>query len=378
MKNNNIEKTPLSIVKCSSYEPTLVRGAVKKAIDLIGGISKFIKPESKVLIKPNLLMAKEPEFGIDTHPEVVRAVIQLLKEIKCSIFLGDGQGALGNEVSDSDEVYKRSGIKRICDEEGITLIKFEKRRWRKHLPLTTWLDNCDYLINVPKFKTHDLTILTGAIKNLFGLIPGMYKAELHKNYYDEASFSKILVDIYQEARPALTIIDGIVAMEGEGPATTGSLRNLNLLFAGTDCVALDAVLALVMGIKPLDILSTKEASSRGLGTADINSIAIFGEKLEEVIGKEFLLPSTSIAKKIPIPIINLAKKLIKFYPHVEQKKCIGCAACVNACPVKAVSIKNNLTLIDYPKCISCFCCQEFCPESAIKIKKNLFAKLAGL
>lgn len=372
-----IKKVPLSIVRCCSYDPDLVQNAVRRAVDLLGGISRFIKPESTVLIKPNLLMAKEPESGIDTHPEVARAIIKLLKEIKCSILLGDGTGVLGINNT-ADEVYERSGVKRICEEEDVALVKFEERRWRKSLPLTAWLDGVDYLINVPKFKTHDLTILSGSIKNLFGLIPGMYKAELHRKYYDVGSFSKILVDIYQEAKPVLTIIDGIVAMEGDGPATNGKLRNLNLLFASADCVAIDTVLALVMGIKPFDVLTTKEAASRDLGTADINSIAVLGEKTEEITGKSFLLPVTSIAKNIPTPIINFAKKLIKFYPYVEHNKCIRCGVCFNSCPGRAISIKKGHILFNYSKCISCFCCQEFCPESAVKIKKNLFANLAGL
>ena len=368
----------VSIVKCKSYNPSLVQEATRKTIDLLGGTANFIKPKSKVLVKPNLLMAKEPEFGIDTHPEVVRAVIKILKEIDCKIFVGDGPSVWGNQIKNVDEVYARTGIKRVCEEEGVTLVNFDKRRWRGKFPLTTWLDNCDYLINLPKFKTHDLTILTGAIKNLFGLVSGTYKTELHKNYFNVSDFAKILVDILQEAKPNLTIVDGIVAMEGDGPATSGRLRNLNLLLAGNDCVAMDSVMALIMGLEPLDILTTKEAAGRGLGIADINAIEIYGEKLEEIIDTPFLLPTTSIKKKIPRPVINLAKKLIKYYPCVEHDNCTRCAACIQACPTKIISMKNNRIVLDYSKCISCFCCQEACPESAIKVKKSVLAKIIGL
>jgi uncharacterized protein (DUF362 family)/ferredoxin len=369
----------VSIVKCAGYEPSLVQGAVRKAVDSLGGISIFIKPESRVLVKPNLLMAKEPEFGIDTHPEVVRALIKILKGIKCEIFVGDGPSVWGNQIENVDEVYERSGVKRVCEEEGVSLVKFDKRRWHGKFPLTTWLDNCDYLVNMPKFKTHDLTILTGAIKNLFGLVSGTYKTELHKDYFDKESFARILVDIYQEAKPALTVVDGIIAMEGDGPATSGKLRELNLLLAGADCVSLDSVMALIMGLEPFDILSTREAANRGLGTAEINSIQILGEKLEEVIAEPFLLPTTSPFKKnIPRPVINLAKKLIKYYPCVERDNCIGCAACIQACPNQAITMKNKRIVFDYSKCIACFCCQEACPASAIKVKKSVFAKIIGL
>lgn len=368
----------VSIVKCKNYEPPLVLETTRKAIDLVGGITNFIKPQSKVLVKPNLLMAIEPQSGVDTHPEVVRAAVRLLKEINCHICLGDGPSVWGNQIENVEEVYRRSGMEKICQDEGIELVKFDKRRWSGKFPLTTWLDNCDYMVNIPKFKTHDLTLLTGAIKNLFGLVPGTYKTELHKNYFRADDFAKILVDIYQQAKPTLTVVDGIVAMEGDGPGTGGKLRNLGLLFAGSDCVALDTIMALIMGLEPFAVLTTKEAVARGLGVADIKSISILGESLEDVMGEPFALPSTTIKKNIPRPIVEIAKKLIKYYPCVEQDNCIQCAACIQACPNKVISLKKNRIVINYRKCISCFCCQEACPNSAIKVKKSVLAKIIGL
>jgi len=371
-------KAKVSIVRCDNYDPSLVLEAARRAVDLVGGLSSFVRPQSRVLVKPNLLMAKEPEFGIDTHPEVIRAVIKLLKEINCKIFVGDGPSVWGNQIEDVGQVYQRSGVKKICQEEDVELVKFDKRRWRGKFPMTTWLDNCDFLVSIPKFKTHDLTLLTGAIKNLFGLVSGTYKTELHKNYFQVQDFSGILADIYQQVRPALTIIDGIVAMEGDGPATSGKLRQLNLLLAGSDCVALDSVAALIMGVEPLEVLSTRESAKRGLGVADMKAIEILGERLEDAIGEPFLLPSTSIHKKLPRPVIELAKKLIKYYPCVERDNCIRCAACVEACPTKAISMQDKGIVFDYSKCISCFCCQEACPAAAIKVKKSILAKLIGL
>ena len=372
-------KSKVSIVRCDNYDSGLVWEGVRRAIDLLGGIAVFVKPESKVLVKPNLLMAIEPQSGVDTHPEVLRAVIKILKEINCKIFVGDGPSVWGFQIENVDEVYRRSGTERICAEEGVSLVKFDRRRWRQKFPLTTWLDECDYLVSLPKFKTHDLTLLTGAVKNLFGLVSGTFKTELHKNYFRGEDFAKILVDIYEEAKPALTVVDAIVAMEGDGPATSGKLRDLNLLLAGSDCVALDSVMALLMGIKPFDVLSTKEAAKRGLGEADINSISILGEKLESAIGEPFLLPTPSLVKKkIPGPIVKIAKRLIKYYPCVEQDNCIKCASCIDACPNNAISMKKGRIIFDYSKCIACFCCQEACPASAIKIKKSVLAKMIGL
>ncbi len=368
----------VSIVKCKDYEPARVLEATKKALDSLGGISAFIAPKSTVLVKPNLLMAKEPEFGIDTHPEVVRAVIKILKEINCSIYLGDGPSVWGNQADNTDEVYEKSGMKKICKEEGIELVKFEHKRWRKNFPLAVWLDKCDCVVNIPKFKTHDVTILTGAIKNLFGLVWKTYKTELHKKYFKADDFSKMLVDIYEEVKPALTVIDGIVAMEGDGPGTSGELRKVGLILAGSDCVALDSILALIMGIEPLDILTTREAAARGLGIAALKSISVVGEKLEDVIAESFILPSTSLKSKIPRPIIEIARKLIKYYPCVDQDNCSSCAICIQACPNKIISLKKNRIVFNYAKCIACFCCQEACPNAAIKIKRNIWAKMAGL
>jgi uncharacterized protein (DUF362 family)/Pyruvate/2-oxoacid:ferredoxin oxidoreductase delta subunit len=371
-------KTPVSIVKCASYEPVLVEEAVKEAVGLLGGIGRFIKPDSKVLVKPNILMGIEPEAGIDTHPEVVRSVIRCLKEIGCEIIVGDGPSVWGKQISNIDEVYRRSGISKICQEETVELVKFDKRRWRGKFPMTVWLDSCDHFVSIPKFKTHDLTLLTGAVKNLFGLVSGTFKTELHKNHYKVEDFSRILVDIYQEAKPDLTVIDGIVAMEGDGPASGGKLRNLGVVLAGADCVALDSVMALIMGIKPLDVLSTREAARRKLGNADISSIEILGAKIEEANNRPFVLPSTSFKKNIPLPLVNIARKLIKYYPYVQDNNCVRCSACVQACPTGAVLLKNNKISFNYAKCISCFCCQEACPASAIRVRKSILARMIGL
>jgi uncharacterized protein (DUF362 family)/Pyruvate/2-oxoacid:ferredoxin oxidoreductase delta subunit len=371
-------KAKVSIIRCPGYDPVLVQEAVRKAVDAIGGIASFIKPASRVLVKPNLLMALEPEKGVTTHPVVVRAVIRILKTIDCKITVGDSPSAWGKYVENVQGVYSATGIKKICEEEGVSLLEFNKRRWKDKIPLAAVLDECDYMVNCPKFKTHGLTLLTGGVKNLFGLVVGTFKTELHKKHFDKEDFSRMLVDIFQEVRPSLTIVDGIVAMEGDGPGTSGKLRNLNLLVAGPDAVAVDSVLASVMGLKPLDVPTTRIAAQRGLGIADLGSIEIHGIKLEELTGRSFSLPASSLQRKIPLPLIKLATKLIKFYPCVEQDHCIACATCIQACPEKIIRMEGKRIVFDYPKCIACFCCQEACPASAIKVKKSLLARLIGL
>ncbi len=371
-------KAKISIVKCKDYEPARVLEATRRAVDLAGGISNFIKPKSKVLVKPNLLMAIEPESAVDTHPEIVRAAIKILKDINCEIYIGDGPSAFGSESENIGEVHRRSGMAKVCKEEGVRLVKFDKRRWRGEFPLSTWLDDCEYVLNLPKLKTHNFMLMTAAIKNSFGLVSATFKTELHKKHFAPHEFAKAVVDIYEEAKPAFTIIDGILAMEGDGPGSSGEPRNTGLILAGSDCVALDAVSALIMGINPLDVPITKEAAARGLGVSDINSISIVGEKLKDVIGDPFRLPSTSLVRKIPRPIIEFVKKFIRYYPRVRHDKCIRCSACVEACPGKVISLKNNRIVINYAGCIACFCCQEVCPSAAIEIKKSILTKAIGL
>ena len=371
-------KSRLSLVNCASYEPHLVQDAVTRSIELLGGVTNFIRPKSRVLLKPNLLLAKEPEYGITTHPEVVRAVARILKGIGCTVVVGDGPSVWDNQIGNVDEVYRRTGMTRVCEEEGVRLVHFDKKRMREKYPLASWLDHCDYLVNIPKLKTHELTVLTGAVKNLFGLVWGTFKVELHKNYFHIEDFAKILVDVYEETRPTLTVVDGILAMEGDGPATSGTLCHPKIVVAGNDCVSIDSVLSMIMGINPLDVPSTKEAVSRGLGTAKMEEIEILGDQLKDLNIKPFRMPVTSKHRKLPQPVINLAKKLIRYYPCVERDQCVKCAACIKMCPKKVITMKPKGIAFDYSKCIACFCCQEICPNAAIKVKKSIFAKIVGL
>ena len=369
----------VSIVKCSSYEPAIVESAIRETVNLLGGLNNFIKPGSSVLVKPNLLMSKPPEFGITTHPEVLRAVIHLLKEIDCKIIVGDGPSVWGKHAENVDEVYEITGIRKVTQQEGVKLVIFDKRRMHNKLPLAAVLDECDYLINLPKFKTHEFTLITGAIKNLFGLVSGTYKTELHKNNFEPAEFAKILVDIYQEVKPALTIIDGILAMEGDGPATSGKTRQLNLLLAGSDCVALDTVMAKIMGIVNYEVLTTKEAALRGLGENEINRIKIEGEDIDKLNILPFILPATSAKiSKLPHILKKILRSLIRYYPYSLRLKCIRCGHCVKVCPNQCIRLNKSGIQFNYKKCSACFCCQEICPAAAISVKKSLLAKLIGL
>ena len=372
-------KSQVSIVRCPDYEKTKVQQAVRRAVELLGGMGRFIKPGSTVLVKPNLLMAIEPQFAVDTHPEVVRAVIILLKECGARIRLGDGPSVWGSASSEVSRVYDVSGIKAIAEQEGVELVTLEKRRWSGKVLLSTCVDECDHIINVPKFKTHNYTVISGAIKNLFGLVPDRYKLELHKKFFAPDKFAGMLVDIYEAVHPALNIVDGIVALEGDGPGTSGVLKNMGLVLAGDDGVAVDSIIASLMGLKSLDVPMIKQASERGLGKAAAQDIDILGEQFESVSGQPFKLPHAAFFLKAPeILPRSILESIVRFRPCIIRGKCVLCQTCIKTCPSDALKLDNDRIRIDYSKCISCFCCQESCPHKAIDVKKGILAKLMRL
>ncbi len=368
-------KAKVSIVKCPSYNYKEVESAVRRSVDLLGGISSFVRLGQKVLLKPNLLSARLPEEAVTTHPEVVRAVIRLVKERGATAIVGDSPGGFGAHLS--DEVYEKSGIKKTCEEEKVELVKFSKVTIKNNIPLSTYVFDCDVLISLPKFKTHDLTTLTGGVKNLFGTVPGLRKAEYHKQNAHPNNFASVIVDIFGQVKPHLSIMDGIVAMQGDGPAGK-DLRNLGLIITSPDAVAMDAVMAKIMGLEPLKVYTTFLAHNRGLGVGNLNDIEISGEKLEEVIVKDFKLPHPSILCKLPSFLSGFLFNLIQLWPYINEDICTKCQICSKSCPQKTITINEKTSSINYKNCIRCLCCYEVCPYQAINIRKNFWARMAGM
>ena len=217
-----MNKSYVSIVKCNTYEIDEAEKAVKKSIELLGGIEKFIKPASTVLLKPNLLSARTPDEGVNTHPEIVRAVACCVRAVTPNILVGDSPG--GWTLRDIDIVYEKSGINKVCKEEGLKPVKFDKAIEINGFPIAAATKEVDFIISIPKLKTHSTTILTGAIKNTFGMVVGLHKAKCHLKAPDPNEFASLLVKIFGLVTPVLSIMDGVVGMEGEGPAA-GNLRN---------------------------------------------------------------------------------------------------------------------------------------------------------
>lgn len=361
-------KAKVAVVRCPDYDQSNLQDALRKALDLIGEAREFSK-DSKVLIKPNLLSSRPPESGADTHPEFVRAVIKVIKERGASPYVGDSPGG---KIRNTDIVYENSGIKKVAREENVELVKFDKAVGVDGYPIAKPVKEADYFINLPKAKTHNLTILTGAIKNVYGVIPGMAKIEFHMKAPDPLNFSKILVQIFKRARPDLSIMDAVIAMEGSGPAA-GHLRNLGLILASRDAVALDAVFSKIVGIDPKDIDMVRLACEEGLGVCDLDEIDIVGEKIKDVCVYDFKLPATRSLHRVPWPLLKFLSKRIWFRPAFDIRKCKECMICQEICPVRAITVKDKK--VDFDKCIACLCCMEMCPHDALVLKRSLLAKV---
>jgi uncharacterized protein (DUF362 family)/NAD-dependent dihydropyrimidine dehydrogenase PreA subunit len=369
--------TRVSLVSCQSYDPAQVEGAVKRAVDLLGGIERFVKPNESVLLKPNLLTDAPPEKGIDTHPEVVRAVIRLIRPLTNHIVCGDSPSVWGQK-NDINRVYEISGIKDVCEDEGVELVYFAHAKLVKGYALARWAFSCDRVINIPKFKTHGFTVLTACLKNLFGLVVGMHKMKIHFDHPRPPDLSRVIVDLYEARRPDLNIVDGIIAMEGEGPGSAGTLKPMNLIAAGSDGVALDMVLARLMNLDVLDIPTNKEAVDRGLGPETPTSIDIVGERLERFSVSEFKLPKTSVMARAPSMPPGLSRRVVSFLslkPYFKTSKCKCCGICQKICPARAIRLKDRRMVVDRSHCILCLCCQEICPHAAIKVRKNRLLEL---
>lgn len=361
----------VSLIRCSSYNAAEVFEAVKKAVDLLGGIGEFVKPGMKVLLKPNLLSARLPEEGVDTHPEVVRAVARLVKTQGATPIIGDSPGGFGKNV---DEVFEKSGMRKIAEEEGIELVKFTSSRFVEGIPISRYVFDSDCVISIPKLKTHSITVLTAGIKNMYGTVVGLYKAECHSRAPKEDDFAKVITKVYSISRPALTILDGIIAMEGDGPSS-GNLRKMDMIMASHDAVSIDSCIANLIGLEPSDIRVTKEAYAMGLGEADLTRIEMVGDDPDSFIANDFKLPQTTALKLIPKAIANTVATFIKFKPSIDGSICTRCNLCKTTCVVNAIEIEKDFCKIDYSRCLRCMCCHEVCPYKAISVKRNILTKI---
>lgn len=372
--------TKVAIKRCEEYDETAVYTAVKEALGLLDGISKFVKRGEIILLKPNLLAGRPPEAAVTTHPAVVRAAIRLVREAGATPFVGDSPG-----IGSALRIAEKCGILQVCKAEGVPFVDLKTLcvaenpdgRTFKRLEVAKEALEADGIINLPKLKTHAQMVVTLGVKNLFGCVPGKLKPQWHLSAGVESShFAGMLLDLYGFLNPRLTIMDGIVGMEGNGPGS-GDPRKTGLVLASGDAVAMDTVIAEIVGVKAEDVPILKEAGRRGLRGASLDGIAVLGEPVEAVRVKGFKLPPvshTNFASRFPYFIDKRLRKALTARPHISDSECTLCAVCVEVCPA-GVMTKTERINIDYDRCIRCYCCQEMCPEGAISPKAGWLKRL---
>lgn len=353
----------VAIVKCKSYNQEEIDKALRKALRLLEfPVEKY--KNKKILIKPNVLgYYKENLEAIITHPLIVKSLLKVFKNAK----IGE------SSFVDTENNLKKAGYWQfkpiVLEEEKLIKIKDDKAKILKYFYLPKIVKEADLIINVPKLKTHTLTKLTGAIKNLYGCIPGGVKQIYHRDAAEEKKFSSLLVDIYQNIKPGLNVMDAVIGMEGEGPSA-GKPKKVGLILASRNTVALDIVAAELMGFNPKNIFVVKEAVKRGLGSYNVK---IVGDIEGKIPNLRFEKPSRFRRAMINVVLLGMTKEKIV----VDESKCVKCGICMRKCPAKAI-ILAPYPIIDEKKCIRCFCCIEVCPQHALHLKDNTLRKVAKL
>jgi uncharacterized protein (DUF362 family)/NAD-dependent dihydropyrimidine dehydrogenase PreA subunit len=335
----------------------------------------FVTTGQRVLLKPNLLSAKDPMRAVTTHPNLVEAVAAEVREAGGTPFVGDSPGGAIRGIK---RIWINTGMKEMAARAGIELVSFEAAGSRavESGDYTFYIAKpaleADVVINLAKLKTHSLTLLTCAVKNMFGTIPGFRKGEQHKLFPKPPEFADMLVALYRVMKPALTIVDAVMAMEGNGPSS-GRPFELGLLLAGTDAVAIDTVAGDIIGYPEGFIDTTRIAAAQGLGTGTLDGIRITGDGAG-VKAEDFALPSNRAMQLIPRPFVRLLAPLVWVKPVIDPARCTGCAFCAESCPVQTIHREGKVYRIDERDCIKCLCCHELCPETSIDIELSWLAK----
>jgi len=356
-------KPKVSIVR---VEGDNIEAAVREAVYLLGGIDGFVEPDGSYLIKPNLFTTRTAEEGATTDMRIVLALAEMLREQGAKPVVGECPAMAS--YARPDIVFDGLGVRRLCEEAGVGLrvldrelpVRVESPRgvvvgefWFPEFAL-----QCDGIINVPKLKTHVLTVLTCAVKNLFGLQQGGSKANHHvRTKNDPERFSHLLLDLYGAIRSQvrLNVVDAVVGMEGEGP-TTGDPVKLGLIIAGEDAVAVDMVASAIVGWDPMDVRTNYLATKRGLGPSSLDEIEVVGTIIEETerpFTKPQIHQDDSQFIEIRMPI------------ECDEELCGGCGVCAQICPGEAITLRDRPEF-NYNRCIQCFCCIELCPQGALK------------
>ena len=380
----------VALVPCESYEEETVYQAVRAGMTLLGGMERFFQPGERILLKPNLLSKASPEKAVTTHPAVFGAAARLLREAGMErLTYGDSPG---NPTVSSARAAQTGGLQAVAERYGVaaadfdhgTMVSFPQGKRTHSFYLCHGVQQADAVLNLPKMKTHALERITGAVKNLYGCVCGVKKAAGHVSFPDRMIFAEMLADLNLCVKPRLHILDGIVAMEGNGPSS-GSPTPMKVLLFSADPVALDSVFAALVHLPPAAVPTCVAGAAAGVGSMAPEQICVLTQEGEMTVAQAaatYGCPGFDVDRSgSSHGKIERLMRLVPFIqtrPQVDLKRCVACGICQEACPVPGKAVhagQGKKARYDYRKCIRCYCCQEMCPAKAISVHRGLVNRL---
>lgn len=372
-------RTPVSIARCRSYDTDAVLTAMRTLLAPLGGMEAYVSHGMRVLLKPNILSAQPPACAATTHPAVVEAAIILVREAGGIPCVGDSPG-----VGDVAHAVQGSGIGAICEKHDVPVANFTDaytcdapdNAIGKKLHLAVALKEIDCIITLPKLKTHVQMLFTGALKNQFGLLPGLQKGQYHFRLQTRERLADLMIDINRIARPVLAIMDAIVAMEGNGPGG-GEPREIGALLASPDLTALDVIACDIIGQNPYEVPLIAAARRAQFGETERERIDVIGCTVKDVHVPDFvrIISMTSILSGLALPqsVLLWIARHGTARPRIIEDRCIHCYKCRDVCPVTPPAIdpdRPRKARVNDATCIRCYCCHEFCPVKALRLRKS--------
>lgn len=383
-------KSTVAIVGCRNYKEEAVDRAIAAAVKLLGGWEALLSKDERILLKPNLLSRTAPEKACTTHPAVFAAVGRALQEAGFNnLFYGDSPG---NHLIGSEQTAQGCGILQEAEKLNILPadflqgeeVPFPEGHAADHFVLCKGVLESDAIINLCKMKTHQLERITGAMKNTFGCVYGFNKGASHARFPNADAFGKMIGDLNRLVKPRLHIMDGILAMEGNGPQS-GDPVPMYVILASRDPVALDSVFCRLVDLDPGLVPTNVYGQEYGIGTYRSEDIELVTEEgtvsmdeAADLWGNPDFQVERGTEFKGQLNAIRFLQPLLDRKPYIKKEKCVGCGICIQSCPLdeKAIFMKNGKPKYHYKKCIKCYCCQEMCPEKAIDVKSTWLGRIA--